>query len=247
MNEDGSLVEGEQLGLLLYKGGTVCGDEYFDKTAAYAVCRELGYEAATNWSSGEMFENQTEYEITLEGLKCITPGWESCKSQTRTQLKHGEVEGCQHSDDVFLSCSVDENDENISGYQEYTPTLAIERVEDDMTYCEFYRNYTETTSCFVSATKPRGCCKKGHHCCGNSHSTGVCCHSIDECHYDKWEGMFYCHHNHWACLTSIPAYWLIAICSYLVLSRKLRNLKQATVVAHTAVQYSANTPQYSRI
>lgn len=71
MNEDGSLVEGEQPGLLLYNGGTVCWNEYFDKTAAYAVCRELGYEAATSWSKGDLFDNQTKYEITLEGLKYI--------------------------------------------------------------------------------------------------------------------------------------------------------------------------------
>ena len=95
MNSEGGAIEGEQLGLLLYKGGTVC-DDYFDTTAANAICRYMGYTDSARWTIGERFDIQSNYEITLDNVRCSRGEWGSCS--------FSEYDNCGHSEDVFLSC-----------------------------------------------------------------------------------------------------------------------------------------------
>ena len=89
--------EGEELGLLLYTGGTVCGDT-FDKTTADAFCRRLGYTCAKRWSTEDSFAIQEKFDIKLSNVKCRNSDWGSCTFSE-------EPLNCEHENDVFLSCS----------------------------------------------------------------------------------------------------------------------------------------------
>ncbi|XP_063683738.1 multiple epidermal growth factor-like domains protein 10 isoform X2 [Bolinopsis microptera] len=100
VDSEGNVIEGEELGLLLYKGGTVC-DDSFDATAATAICRNLGYTDMNRWSSrGTRIEIQDSYEITLDNVDCSDPHWGSCS--------FSEENNCGHIEDVFLSCNSEE-------------------------------------------------------------------------------------------------------------------------------------------
>lgn len=82
VDSEGNDIEDEQLGLLLYHGGTVCHED-FDDDDANRVCNiYLGYARATAWTRDESFDIQRNY--------LIKKGW-----------------GCDHSQDIFLSCSFD--------------------------------------------------------------------------------------------------------------------------------------------
>jgi hypothetical protein len=87
----------DQLGLLLYKGGTVC-DDSFDMNAADAICKVMGYTDAVTWTVEENFDIQSNYKINLDDVQCTDPEWKSC-SYTETYTN------CGHSEDVFLSCN----------------------------------------------------------------------------------------------------------------------------------------------
>ena len=87
---------GEEMGLLLYKGGTVC-DDYFDNLAANAICRQMGFKSATRWTNEKSYKTQQDYEIKLTKVVCEDSEWESCS--------YSEEPNCQHNEDVFLSCS----------------------------------------------------------------------------------------------------------------------------------------------
>ena len=84
------------LGLLLYKGGTVC-DDNFDDIAADAICRKMDYARSSGWQSGE--DDQSRYEIKLDDVRCEDRHWENCSYETS--------HNCGHSEDVFLSCTND--------------------------------------------------------------------------------------------------------------------------------------------
>ena len=97
MDIDGNTItEEKQLGLLLYKGGTVC-DDYFDNRAADAICRDMNFERAEQWKSEESFGIQSDYNIKLDDVKCINDEWRDCS--------YSEEPNCKHSEDVFLSCT----------------------------------------------------------------------------------------------------------------------------------------------
>ena len=97
MTSEGKAIDGEELGLLLYNGGTVCGD-IFDKTAADAFCRRLGYISARSWTFEEGFAIQNNFDIKLSNLNCKNSDWGSCTFSE-------EPLSCAHENDVFLSCS----------------------------------------------------------------------------------------------------------------------------------------------
>ena len=94
----GNEIDGEDLGLLLYLGGTVC-DDHFDDTAADAICKEMNYGSAIRWTTDEDFGFfQTGHDIKLDDVRCDIPYWESCTYSAY-------FDNCFHSEDVFLSCS----------------------------------------------------------------------------------------------------------------------------------------------
>ena len=96
MDYEGNIITEEgQLGLLLYKEGTVC-DDSFNDNAANAICRQMGFEEATRWTNDESFGIQSNYDIKLDDVSCGSEEWESCS--------FSEEDNCAHHEDVFLSC-----------------------------------------------------------------------------------------------------------------------------------------------
>ena len=93
----GNPVEGQQLGLLLYRGGTVCDDKFHD-TAAEAICRKINSSySMLEWISGSRFDIQDNLDIKLDEVQCTAADWESCA--------FSEEHDCEHGEDVFLACS----------------------------------------------------------------------------------------------------------------------------------------------
>ena len=88
------------MGLLLFNGGTVCDDSFSDNSAN-AICKYMGFAGKTMWTYGENFAMQSDYEITLDDVACTNTEWESCSFNS-------ERHNCEHDEDVFLSCSLDE-------------------------------------------------------------------------------------------------------------------------------------------
>ena len=97
----GEAYKSEELGLLLYNGGTVC-DDSFDTFDANAICIRMGFEGANRW---EQFSSSIpgdwsfrfSYEIKLDDIGCVYGrGWEGCTYETDHD--------CYHTEDVFLSC-----------------------------------------------------------------------------------------------------------------------------------------------
>ena len=84
------------MGLLLYRGGTVCDDE-FDDTAAEAICRHINsFYTAFKWVSGSRFDIQDNLDINLDDVQCSSADWETCE--------YSEEHNCGHDEDVFLIC-----------------------------------------------------------------------------------------------------------------------------------------------
>ena len=88
---------GNQLGLLLYKGGTVC-DDFFNDNAANAICKLMNFTSASRWTGaeGKNFHIQRNYDIKLDDVECYGEDWKSCS--------YSEYHNCGHGEDVFLSC-----------------------------------------------------------------------------------------------------------------------------------------------
>ena len=102
--EGNKITEEEQLGLLLYKGGTVCernAERYnhdFSFFSADAMCRQLNFTQGLKWTIHERFDIQNNYNINLKSVDCRDNEWENCYYSENTQ-------DCRHSQDVFLSCT----------------------------------------------------------------------------------------------------------------------------------------------
>ena len=95
VNSDGEAAGAGELGLLLYKQGTVC-DDNFDYKAADAICVELGFKWATRWNSDSRFTIQNNYDIKMDNVRCENDSWTSCTFITD--------HNCVYSEDVFLEC-----------------------------------------------------------------------------------------------------------------------------------------------
>ena len=95
VNSDGEAAGAGELGLLLYKQGTVC-DDYFDNKAAKAICVELGTAGTAGWTSGRKFTFQNNYDIKMDDVRCESYSLTSCTFTTDHD--------CEHSEDVFLEC-----------------------------------------------------------------------------------------------------------------------------------------------
>ena len=97
MDPEGNVIGSKQEGLLLYGGGTVC-DDYFNYNAANAICKELGFGAASHWgSAGGWGAIQATKQINLDDVQCGGDGlWSSCSFRTS--------HNCVHNEDVLLEC-----------------------------------------------------------------------------------------------------------------------------------------------
>ena len=94
-------------GLLLYRGGTVCSDN-FDNMAANAICGYMGYNSALDWEGGEFYPDiQDNLNINVGNVRCSSTDWETCN--------FSEEPNCDHSQDVFLVCYGREETEDGSG------------------------------------------------------------------------------------------------------------------------------------
>merc|ERR1712003_356128 len=76
----GRRINGQQEGLLLYRGGTVC-DDYFSMNSAHAICRTMGFDHATRWRHGQVYGSfQSRKRILLDNVRCSSTHWASCRS-----------------------------------------------------------------------------------------------------------------------------------------------------------------------
>ena len=91
------MTTGEQEGLLIFGGGTVCEDN-FSGDSTNAICRELGFAAASQWRSGLVWGAvQTSKPVNLDNVVCSRDAsWSSCS--------YSEISNCLHEEDVFLTC-----------------------------------------------------------------------------------------------------------------------------------------------
>ena len=103
VNSNGNEIAGEQLGLLLYRGGTVCADSnHFNYTAADAICRRMNFTRAKTWKAGNRYDIQRNYYVQIYFVRCSTVEWEKCTYDA------GSRDHCaEHNYDVFLNCSND--------------------------------------------------------------------------------------------------------------------------------------------
>ena len=114
VDSTGNAVKGDDMGLLLFRGGTVC-DHDFNKTVADAICKYLNSSddlssshSAVYWTSGSKFDLQNNLDISLLSLQCSTEELESC-DYGRNRL----AEGCEHHMDVFLKCHSGKDSRNL--------------------------------------------------------------------------------------------------------------------------------------
>ena len=59
------MIKGEELGLLLYKGGTVCDRRYFNDNAAGAICKQMNYARSVEYDSRPIFDSQVRVNLSL--------------------------------------------------------------------------------------------------------------------------------------------------------------------------------------
>ena len=93
---------GQELGLLLYRGGTVCAD-YFNDTAAEAICRHMNFtNMLPSWSYGRVLEyHPDDYSRKLSYVKCGDSHWENCEYSESVNTSCD----IHPNQDVFLNCN----------------------------------------------------------------------------------------------------------------------------------------------
>lgn len=92
-----TVTAGGQEGLLLFKGGTVCDDD-FNITAAHAICKVMGFEGAISWRGILQWQIQHQFQVLTNHVKCPHPIWSTCSNIIAS--------GCTHHEDIFLTCSL---------------------------------------------------------------------------------------------------------------------------------------------
>ena len=96
INKSGKEVSPGERGLLLYKNGTVCSTG-FSNHSANAVCSEMGYKRAVNWTTGYDHDyDQERFDVKLRAVNCSNDDWGSCNYSVSSD--------CEHNEDIFLTC-----------------------------------------------------------------------------------------------------------------------------------------------
>ena len=99
MDSKGKEVAAGELGLLLYRGGTVYdyyGENNFER--ADAICREMNFTFGTEWTNNGSFAIQSNYDVHIRNVECSGTDWGSCR--------YSETSNNEHRYDVFLSCTL---------------------------------------------------------------------------------------------------------------------------------------------
>ena len=107
MDSEGNEITAEQqLGLLLYRGGTVCSRysyvPFITYTTADAICKHMNFRRAYRYwtyNNRESFDYDVSsiYDITLYYVVCSSAEWENCSYDEKYKY-------CWNSN-VFLSCT----------------------------------------------------------------------------------------------------------------------------------------------
>ena len=117
----GNSIKDQQKGLLIYKGCTVCVDN-FNMAAAHAFCKLMGYTDAMSATYGDIWKVQKNFRVSSQTLSCSNSDWSACTFKYASKNKCND-----HSKDVFLTCSgvkshfslVNQVGTQISGQQEF--------------------------------------------------------------------------------------------------------------------------------
>ena len=113
-SEGNDIVKNRELGLLLYRGGTVCNYGYYYQGhynrltvgIADAICRQMNFTRAERWTTEESFDIQSNYDIELWNVRCSSEDWGNCTYSGNSARTRSAIDrNCPHSKDVFLSCS----------------------------------------------------------------------------------------------------------------------------------------------
>ena len=107
----GNSLQSEQLGLVLYQGGTVCNEKFDNKTAE-AICRQMGFSSAIKWNTGVESDVQFLFEVAIS-IYCESVEWEPEKCfpyeisrrESTYEMETETTSYCVHSRDVFLQCT----------------------------------------------------------------------------------------------------------------------------------------------
>ena len=62
VDSTGNLINGTELGLLLYGGSTLCKHP-FNYNAAFAICKQMNYNRSVRWTSQESFDIQVDVNV----------------------------------------------------------------------------------------------------------------------------------------------------------------------------------------
>ena len=100
VDSTGKEVAAGELGLLLYRGGTVYSyhpylHDFNDLGKADAICKKMNFTYGTKWTKSVSFEIQSNYDVRLGYINLYDGWW-----QTSENVHH-----YGHQNDVFLSCT----------------------------------------------------------------------------------------------------------------------------------------------
>ena len=95
-------MQSEQLGLLVYRGGTVT-NEKFDNTTAEAICRQMNFSSAIEWKTGIKSDIQLRYEIAIS-IFCKSVDWDPKKCHIYELAPFENWSYYFHRMDIFLKC-----------------------------------------------------------------------------------------------------------------------------------------------
>ncbi|KAL5252126.1 hypothetical protein ACHWQZ_G015059 [Mnemiopsis leidyi] len=148
----GNQIKGSRHGSLLhFQGKPVCVD-YFDDTAAHAICKNMSFTRAGMWYTDEHLSNSdSSYnELDLGEVRCEYPDWESCKFS-----KH---QVCSGGGYVFLTCHKDCYTDYANDIGWFPESAIIERRNNNVSEsaCLGFCNRFENCSAAVLLTSKFG-------------------------------------------------------------------------------------------